>query len=67
MSRTILGRAHSAATTPAISSALCVRHISASSPWYFVNSVPFFSASDALHLGEAGWLSTIDRLLKKAR
>ena len=34
----------------------------ASSPWYFVNGVPFFASSDSLHQGEDGWLGIIQKL-----
>ena len=37
----------------------------ASSPWYFVNEVPYFAASDALHLGQEGWITLIQNLLAK--
>ncbi len=37
----------------------------ASSPWYFVNGVPFFSGSDALHLGADRWAALVTRLLEK--
>ena len=35
----------------------------ASSPWYFVNGVPYFEASSGAHLGDAVWLSSIRRLI----
>ena len=37
----------------------------ASSPWYFVNNVPYFAAGDAAHIGETGWLSLIKQLIAK--
>ncbi|KAK3288731.1 hypothetical protein CYMTET_3804 [Cymbomonas tetramitiformis] len=37
----------------------------ASSPWYFVNGVPYFAASDSLHPGEQNWVSLINKLLAK--
>eukprot|EP00966_Prymnesium_polylepis_P077929 1806538-Prymnesium_polylepis.1 len=37
----------------------------ASSPWYFVNGVPYFAASDAAHAGAESWLGLIRRLIAK--
>ena len=37
----------------------------ASSPWYFVNGVPFFASSDSLHQGEDGWLGIIQKLVEQ--
>ena len=35
----------------------------ASVPWYFVNGVPYYAASDAAHIGEEEWTDII-KLLK---
>lgn len=37
----------------------------ASSPWYFVNGVPYFAAGDAAHPGAQAWLSLIKQLVDK--
>ena len=34
----------------------------ASSPWYFVNSVPYYAAGDNAHLGIDNWLDLIEKL-----
>ena len=39
----------------------------ASSPWYYVNGVPFFAACDSQHQGEDGWTDLLDKLLAKQR
>lgn len=38
----------------------------ASSPWYFVNDVPLFSAGDALHKGQEGWVQLIRALVSES-
>ena len=38
----------------------------ASSPWYFVNGVPYFAASDSAHVAPDDWKAMIDKLVALA-